>query len=449
MQTPETMPLQMGFLWASALLISFIYYFHELLRARRVVTLTSFVIIMYFVLPILLQYPFVFSANNIRTIGMVGYRQSASAVNWAFTITLWGMIWFSVPFIFKVRSLFFISMAGEMYRSVLILKQNWVLLFFIMIILADSILLYKAINLPIGSLIASGGFRGAMMANPALKHLTAIIFALTAYIQSILIFKIIYSRHWRIFWALAVGLVTCIGLLSGTRSAALYGIVLFVASFYSVKSFKGSITNPLKSFFTLLLIALSLVTSAFVFGFFRSDDMPVWSFLFNKIMFSFFYGNNFSDLRDFSWILGGFNGHFLFGKSFFSDMLPGSLLPKYLEAWKWAIITKPFDHIDTVGFPGLRPTLFGEWYLNFGLPGVAVEGFVMGLLARSTDIYIATMSKTLSNYHALLASLSGFLTFYILMNFFISSGFYTVYIVLAVLIFLRIVAAACRNDNKY
>lgn len=448
MHISETIPLQMVFVWALSLLFSVIYYARELLSKRRVVTVTSFVVIMYFIIPVILQYPFVFSVNNIKTIGIIGYEQSTSAVNFAFVIALWGMFWFAVPFAFKVRSFIFINIVDEMYQSVLLLKQSWVLLAFVIVLLIDSVLLYKEVNLPINLLISSGGFRGAMMEHPSLKHLTAIISSLSVFIQAILIFKMMYSRRSRIFWAAAVGIVTSAGLLLGTRSSALYGVVIALVSLYSVKSFNGTISNPLKSFFVLLSIACALVVAAFMLGFLRSDAMPSWAGLYDKIMFSFFYGNNFSDLRDFSWILGGFGGHFLFGKSFFSDMLPGSLLPKYFEAWKWPIITRPFDHIDTVGFPGLRPTLFGEWYLNFGFPGVAVEGFFMGLLVRSIDIYIAKMSNIFNERNSVLAALSGFFIFYISTNFFISTGFFTVYVILSLLICLRMLAASCRVKNS-
>ena len=438
----------MAFLWTTSSLIFITYYAREILSKRRIVTVTSFIVIMYFILPIILQYPFVLSVKNIRTIGTVGYLQSISAVNFAFVIALWGIFWFTMPFILKVRSSIFINLADEMYRSVLLLKQGWVLVALVIFLLIDSAALFKVINLPINRLVLSGGFRGAMMEHPSLGHLTAIIAALSVYIQAILVYKMIYSRSLRIIWAAAFGTVTFFGLLLGTRSSALYGIMLFVVSLYSVKSFNGTIVNPLKSVLFLLSIACVLVITAFILGFIRSNAMPSLADLYNKIMFSFFYGNNFSDLRDFSWILGGFNGHFLFGKSFFSDMLPNLLLPKYFEAWKWPVITRPFDHIDAVGFPGLRPTLFGEWYLNFGFPGVAIEGFSMGLLARSIDIYISRMSKVFNERNSVLVALSGFFTFYISTNFFVSAGFFTVYIVLSLLIFIRMLAASCRVKNS-
>lgn len=103
-----------------------------------------------------------------------------------------------------------------------------------------------------------------------------------------------------------------------------------------------------------------------------------------------FYGNNFSDLRDFAWILAGWDGQFLYGKTLVAGWLgfiPSFILP-FRRVWAWG----PWSLETAFGqvfedHPGLRPGPFGEFYFNLGIPGVVVLGILLGCILVGMDSY--------------------------------------------------------------
>jgi hypothetical protein len=107
----------------------------------------------------------------------------------------------------------------------------------------------------------------------------------------------------------------------------------------------------------------------------------------SSLFFSFFYGNNFSDLRDFAWILSSWDEEFLYGKSFIAALL--SFIPRVFcglrEEWSFSLYTNGLLGFDSDVMPGLRPGFFGESWFNFGLPGVIFFGGAFGFALRFAD----------------------------------------------------------------
>jgi hypothetical protein len=95
----------------------------------------------------------------------------------------------------------------------------------------------------------------------------------------------------------------------------------------------------------------------------------------------FVYGNTFSDLRDFAWVLSSWNHKPFYGKTYASAFI--SFIPTTYSSFrtKWGIgrVTAKLGGFVPKFHPGLRPGAFGEPYLNFGIPGVILMGILLGI----------------------------------------------------------------------
>ncbi|AQG81315.1 O-antigen polymerase [Spirosoma montaniterrae] len=139
-----------------------------------------------------------------------------------------------------------------------------------------------------------------------------------------------------------------------------------------------------------------------------------------------FYGNTFSDLRDFSWVLGNWDGELYWGLSYFAafmSFIPSSIYP-IREAYGIGRITVKAAGLDTVTHPGLRMGIFGEMYINFGIIGVIIFGFLWGYVLRrlsvltkkyasNGDVIKASSVILYSSFVSYLTVSAGFWNFYI------------------------------------
>ncbi len=153
--------------------------------------------------------------------------------------------------------------------------------------------------------------------------------------------------------------------------------------------------------------------------------------VFGSFFFSFFYGNNFSDTRDFAWILSYWDGEYLYGKSYIAALLsfiPRSLI-SFREEWSISMYTNALAGFSSNSMPGLRPGLFGESYLNFGLPGVVFFGWVLGFALRYTDVKI---KEFVSRHRDLIKGYSHIVVFNFLSCLAISAGTWGFYIFILV-----------------
>lgn len=103
------------------------------------------------------------------------------------------------------------------------------------------------------------------------------------------------------------------------------------------------------------------------------------------------YGSNFSELRDFAWIISLFDGDLLWGRSYASgmcSMLPSAFAP-WREDWSWGEFSIAGIGFSSAEHKGLRGTFVCEPYFNFGIVGVFIVssllGLLLGSLTRNTD----------------------------------------------------------------
>lgn len=132
-----------------------------------------------------------------------------------------------------------------------------------------------------------------------------------------------------------------------------------------------------------------LLLSAILIGNIRAGSFNVFQSL-SSTLFSYLYGNNFSDTRDFACILSNWDGEFLYGKSYLAGIL--SFIPRTFlfirEEWGITMLSNQWIGFDSSVMPGLRPGLFGEAFLNFGLFGVIPMGLLFGFSLRYVDLKI-------------------------------------------------------------
>lgn len=139
----------------------------------------------------------------------------------------------------------------------------------------------------------------------------------------------------------------------------------------------------------LIWIAAIVVMAVFMgmyLGALRSGIYSITAFM-AMAVFAIFYGNSFSDLRDFSLLLTCWNGHFWFGKTYLAAAF--AFVPRFLSTyrneWSIGVVTATMAGFNPREHPGLRPGIFGESYFNFGYLGVIAMGLLVGVILRKVD----------------------------------------------------------------
>lgn len=156
------------------------------------------------------------------------------------------------------------------------------------------------------------------------------------------------------------------------------------------------------------------------------------SLFMSGVVIEIFYGNSFSDLRDFSLVLSSWNGHLWLGQTYLAAAF--AFVPRFLstyrDTWSIGVVTATMAGFDPKVHPGLRTGLFGEAYLNFGYVGVVLMGSLIGIVVRKVD---TEAKKALAGEHP---SISRAFSHTILLGvtsaLAISSGASTVYMLLLV-----------------
>ncbi len=177
-------------------------------------------------------------------------------------------------------------------------------------------------------------------------------------------------------------ILCAMALFFGVRSIVLGGVVGVLMLRAFVKQGRVSLRK-------CALVLMSLFLAAVILSHFREDSYDLMSSV-ASLCFNFFYGNNFSDTRDFAWILAFWDGEYLYGRSYLAaicSFIPRSL-SAFREVWSVSMYTNALTGFSSDLMPGLRPGLFGESYLNFGLLGVSLFGWLFGFILRYVDVKI-------------------------------------------------------------
>ena len=175
--------------------------------------------------------------------------------------------------------------------------------------------------------------------------------------------------------------------LSGQRGVTLIPLIIFSLIFMSVRSIKISIWPALLG---IVLVPLALAISDY-----RSSAVPANGARVaastgdqRGTIAKFVYGNQFSDVRDLAWIMSGFDGRHILGKSYlagYTAFIPSKYW-NYRRQWGFGDWTVRQAGLDPEHHSGLRGGFFSELYFNFGLVaallGAMVTGWLYGHILR-------------------------------------------------------------------
>jgi oligosaccharide repeat unit polymerase len=138
--------------------------------------------------------------------------------------------------------------------------------------------------------------------------------------------------------------------------------------------------------FRIFLLGAGLLAFVLYLGNVRAGQYSLGQF-FAGLAFMLFFGNNFSDLRDFAWVYSAWNHVFWSGKTYLAALL--AFVPRFLsefrDTWSLGVVTASTVGFDPEVHPGLRPGIFGESYFNFGILGVIAVGLMLGVVTRRVD----------------------------------------------------------------
>lgn len=133
-------------------------------------------------------------------------------------------------------------------------------------------------------------------------------------------------------------------------------------------------------------LAAIILVVAFYIGNARAGDYSLTGFT-GSLFFLLFYGNNFSDLRDFAWVYSAWDHTLWAGRTYLAAIL--AFIPRFAshfrDTWGLGAATAASVGFDPQVHPGLRPGAFGEGFFNFGLPGVIAVGLLLGITLRWVD----------------------------------------------------------------
>ncbi|MFD2932529.1 O-antigen polymerase [Spirosoma flavum] len=150
-----------------------------------------------------------------------------------------------------------------------------------------------------------------------------------------------------------------------------------------------------------------------------------------------FYGNTFSDIRDFSWVLGYWNREHYWGLSYlaaFLSFIPSSVY-SIRDTYGIGKITVNTAGLDATTHPGLRMGMFGEMYLNFGIIGVIIFGFAWGYIQRRLDI----LTKKYADQGNVIKASSVIIYSAFISYLTVSAGFWGFYITIFLLVSLYLI----------
>jgi len=410
-------------LWAM-IVILFLSWFVYLYFKREFITVLSSTVLMKIFIPLIVMYPFAFSEKNISSTGGSAYSLYLNEINKVFIISLAGTLFFVfgcyVASVAKSEYKY-LNQFSKAYATFLNKKDLTVYLLFLFCIF---LLMYK-----LGFFQNLFGGRSFAMANTSFRPISNFFYSactiflmlnLTKYYQK-------KSNLVLLYIILALGM----SLTSGTRGAVLNSIMTFVFMYYNI----NSKDKHKASFLKLSVGGILLLIIAIYLGDARQQQYNLWialSHAWDKV----FYGNNFSDLRDFAWVTAYWDHQLQYGKTILSGYLsfiPSSLFSLRSE-WGLGVFTVETIGYDTSVHPGLRPGIFGESYFNFGIIGVCIFGFIYGFIINRISKYVQRAIDNSSKVESIYKSSLGYMVAYFSFNFMITAGFFVVYVFVLVIL---------------
>ncbi len=187
------------------------------------------------------------------------------------------------------------------------------------------------------------------------------------------------------------------------------------------------------------LLRMAAVTGAIVVVGFYLASLRAGSYsmagFFGTFIDMVFYGNTFSDLRDFAWVYSAWDHVFWGGKTYLAAVL--SFVPRFAshfrDTWALGAMTAATAGFDPEVHPGLRPGIFGEGFFNFGLPGAIAVGLMLGIVLRRVDLEVKHALS--SAQPSMMQAFSSTMLLGVASTFAVTAGFSGLYTLAAIYLF--------------
>jgi len=402
-------------------------------RDRSLVTIPVFVVVFWFFLPILLQYPFTFSPINAVATGVAAFDAYQDQIDRALVVSVAGMAAFAVsyaalpkgarpnsPTTFIARALSAWSHPGLLWVSSL-----------------GVILIFAFLSG--AGLLGAEGMRARAMETPILRP----VFNLAAVVLPVLAAVVLLAASERrkpSLWVLAC-LLLIPAFLTGSRGVAFGGVMTYGLTVLGYRAVRRDLNA--RHLVAALPIAALVLFLALYLGDVRGGQYNILVTA-ATMGVDLFYGNNFSDLRDFAWVLAYWDGELLGGRTQLAGLLgfiPAVFSP-FRTNWRWGRVTNEIVGLDNsdvaTTHPGLRTGMFGELYMNFDLVGVVLGGLLLGYLAVRLHAATRHAVDHYSPFEAKLVILGAFTALNLLSSLYISAAAFGIYVMVAVLVTLRV-----------
>ena len=281
----------------------------------------------------------------------------------------------------------------------------------------------------LGIYFSQSGFafdlRSFTFANPSLRPVALVISNYSIIIASHCLARYVDKKE-RILLGCTL-LLTC-GLVFFGARGNIISIYMNVLICYAVMLRKKI------SLFRVIIIAAVILVFAFYLGNARAGEYSI-SGLAGSIFFLLFYGNNFSDLRDFAWVYSAWDHVLWGGKTYVAALL--AFIPRFAshfrDTWGLGVATASTVGFDPQVHPGVRPGAFGEGFFNFGLFGVVAVGLLLGIVSRWVD---SEVKRALASPQpSMMRAFASTMLLGIAGAFAVSAGFSGVYVVAGVYLF--------------
>lgn len=375
-----------------------------------------------YLLKVVVMYPFAWSAHNIVATSR-HFEAILAHLDTALQLTVTGIA-FMVCGIFVARLSSYRTPlgCGVVYRVV---SGGWST--------GGGIVLGVVLVAGLSSLMVLLGFRpfvarNLVFENIALRPIYNLWSQITPFIAiNTILFGVIRRRY--TICVLGVGLAM-LGIPAGNRTVAILSLMQVAVMILMPRRFRNL---PV-----LLLGAVVLAGVGVSIAALRGDNMTTSDQL--GIINNLLYGNDLSDLRDFAWILTGLDqSDFFWGKTYLAGYLafiPSFLFP-FREEYGLGRVTPMLAGLDPAFHSGLRPPIFGEMYINFGLPGLCIGAFVYGVLVGRIMHWVTrTLDQPAGTSRAVpeLVVWTGFLMLQVVDSLVFTSAFFGVYVLIGLLI---------------
>jgi hypothetical protein len=364
------------FLILDILIIAHFFYTCFLSKSKWKIDPWHVTIFFIFGIPFMIMYPFSGSVLNYYCIEVI----SEKAIDKAFCIYFVGYLsfWGGRLFFDHVKIKYFSEhprVLSWLYSKVIRNIESTSSLIFLCILSLMSTIFVLAIQIKNGRFF---NIRDYFLENSQLRFIYNFSLSLYGMTLTYVGLNLIQKKNKRLL-LLFLLLIFCT-VFYGTRGLVLGSIVTYLLN--NIYFNEGRCSFLKLGILGAFLIFLAINLDDLRHGYFQPANALKLFF------FKIYYGNNFSDLRDFAWMLSYWDEKLLLGKTYVASLV--SFIPRSLSDlrndWGFSYYITDMVGLSQSSHAGLRPGIFGQVFFNFGYIGVIFSGLIAGYALRYSDV---------------------------------------------------------------